>query len=189
MAEVLGMFCLGKQTSKSASMFPSRNMRILKSFVWSWGLVRWTGLSVPAVLEDFRQFMVPALLRMYGHLLKPEQGHRCYRRHRRNLTRGGPREEPRSQTTEVEDPASKFPRGTPCADLSPTDVRPSDRDWDGPRAALWREDRRGSKPCACTRVRLVARSCFGRLDRRSAIYVESRSGRLTKPQTKLAETG
>jgi hypothetical protein len=31
-----------------------------------------TGLSVSAVLEDFGQFIVPSLLRMYGYLLKPE---------------------------------------------------------------------------------------------------------------------
>jgi Haem-NO-binding len=33
-----------------------------------------TGLSVSAVLENFGQFIVPSLLRMYGHLLKPEWG-------------------------------------------------------------------------------------------------------------------
>jgi Haem-NO-binding len=32
------------------------------------------GLSVSAVLGDFGQFIVPSLLRMYGHLLKPEWG-------------------------------------------------------------------------------------------------------------------
>jgi hypothetical protein len=32
------------------------------------------GLSVSAVLEDFGKFIVPSLLRMYGHLLKPEWG-------------------------------------------------------------------------------------------------------------------
>jgi hypothetical protein len=31
-----------------------------------------TGLPVSAVLEDFGQFIVPSLLRMYGHLLRPE---------------------------------------------------------------------------------------------------------------------
>ena len=31
-----------------------------------------TGLSVSAVLEDFGQFIVPSLMRMYGHLLNPE---------------------------------------------------------------------------------------------------------------------
>lgn len=30
------------------------------------------GLPVSVVLEDFGQFMVPSLLRMYGHLLRPE---------------------------------------------------------------------------------------------------------------------
>ena len=33
-----------------------------------------TGLSASAVLEDFGRFMVPSLIRMYGHLLKPEWG-------------------------------------------------------------------------------------------------------------------
>src|ERR1700730_14200308 len=31
-----------------------------------------TELSVSAVLVDFGQFIVPSLMRMYGHLLKPE---------------------------------------------------------------------------------------------------------------------
>jgi hypothetical protein len=31
-----------------------------------------TELPVSAVLEDFGQFIVPALMRMYGHLLRPE---------------------------------------------------------------------------------------------------------------------
>jgi hypothetical protein len=31
-----------------------------------------TGLSVSAVLEEFGQFIVPSLMRMYGHLLNPE---------------------------------------------------------------------------------------------------------------------
>jgi hypothetical protein len=31
-----------------------------------------TGLSVSAVLEEFGQFIVPSLMRTYGHLLKPE---------------------------------------------------------------------------------------------------------------------
>jgi hypothetical protein len=31
-----------------------------------------TGLSVSAVLADFGQFMVPSLMRVYGHLLEPE---------------------------------------------------------------------------------------------------------------------
>jgi hypothetical protein len=31
-----------------------------------------TGLSVSAVLEDFGQFIVPSLMRMYCHLLEPE---------------------------------------------------------------------------------------------------------------------
>ena len=31
-----------------------------------------TGLPVSPVLEDFGQFIVPSLMRMYGHLLKPE---------------------------------------------------------------------------------------------------------------------
>jgi hypothetical protein len=31
-----------------------------------------TGLSVSEVLEDFGRFIVPSLMRMYGHLLKPE---------------------------------------------------------------------------------------------------------------------
>jgi hypothetical protein len=33
-----------------------------------------TGLEVSAVLEDFGRFIVPSLMRMYGHLLKPEWG-------------------------------------------------------------------------------------------------------------------
>jgi hypothetical protein len=33
-----------------------------------------TGLSVSSVLENFGQFLVPSLLRLYGHLLKPEWG-------------------------------------------------------------------------------------------------------------------
>jgi hypothetical protein len=69
-----------------------------------------TGLSVSAVLKDFRQFIVPSLLRMYGHLLKPEWGHRCHRQYRRNGPRSLPREEPRGETTEVEEPASKSQR-------------------------------------------------------------------------------
>ena len=31
-----------------------------------------TGLSTAAVLEDFGEFMAPALLKMFGHLLRPE---------------------------------------------------------------------------------------------------------------------
>ena len=31
-----------------------------------------TGLPLSAVLEDFGQFIVPSLVRIYGHLLKPE---------------------------------------------------------------------------------------------------------------------
>lgn len=31
-----------------------------------------TGLPVSAVLDDFGQFIVPSLMRMYGYLLKPE---------------------------------------------------------------------------------------------------------------------
>ncbi len=31
-----------------------------------------TGLSVSAVLEEFGQFIVPSLMRTYGHLLKPD---------------------------------------------------------------------------------------------------------------------
>lgn len=33
-----------------------------------------TGLTVSAMLEDFGLFIVPSLIRMYGHLLKPEWG-------------------------------------------------------------------------------------------------------------------
>src|ERR1700733_742361 len=32
-----------------------------------------TGLSVSAVLEEFGQFIVPSLMRKYGHLLKRER--------------------------------------------------------------------------------------------------------------------
>jgi hypothetical protein len=38
------------------------------------GVCAMTELSVSAVLEDFGQFIVPSLMRLYGHLLKPEWG-------------------------------------------------------------------------------------------------------------------
>jgi hypothetical protein len=107
------------------------------------GVCAMTELSVSAVLEDFGQFIVPSLMRLYGHLLKPEWGAIDVIDHTEGTVHAVIRvKSPEAKPPKLKTQRSQFQRSASCLHVAPTNVRPGDRDWNGLRAALWREDRR-----------------------------------------------
>ena len=136
---------LERQTSRMASIFPSQEYADSGVDSGHGRLFDDGAIGVGRARRFWTVYCPISLLRMYGHLLKPEWGAIDVINETEGTVHAVVRAEegPRGQTTEVEDPASKSQRSTSCLQLVPTDVRPSHRDWRGPRAALWRERRRG----------------------------------------------